>query len=174
MNVISQRFVVEQSMSLLNVNLLRFIWMNDQSVYYYDIYKMCYQLRDSWNIEKKDISIFYAIDKKESFLILNISSMQFKYIQINMIARTWCFNVNEHAFKLFFTQAFAKVLQDEFTVYVLVMIRLTTRFICTKCWLQIFCKLCLSEELNNLININRAVTTLYSCIELTHSWKARQ
>ncbi len=50
----------------------------------------------------------------------------------------------------------------------------TTRFTCTRCWLQIFCKLCLSEELNNLINIDRAVTALYSRVELTHSRKARQ
>jgi len=32
--------------------------------------------------------------------------------------------VNEHAFELFFTQAFAKVLQDESTVYALVMINI--------------------------------------------------
>ncbi len=38
----------------------------------------------------------------------------------------------------------------------------TTRFICTRCWLQIFCKLCLSKELKNLIN--RAVTTRYAYI----------
>ncbi len=50
----------------------------------------------------------------------------------------------------------------------------TTRFTCTRCWLRIFCKLCLSKELNNLININKAVTALYSCVELTHSWKAKQ
>ncbi len=124
MNVISQRFVVEQNMSLLNVDLSRFIWMNDQSVYCYDVYKMCYWLRDSWNIEKKDISIFYAIDKKESLLILSISSMQFKRIWIDMIARTWCFDVNEHAFELFFAQVFAKALQDKFTVYALVIINI--------------------------------------------------
>ncbi len=111
-------------MSLLNVDLSRSIWMNDQSVYCYDVYKMCYRLRDSWDIEKKDISIFYAIDKKKSFLILSMSSMQFKHIWINMITRTWRFDVNEHAFELFFTQAFAKVLQDESTVYALVMINI--------------------------------------------------
>jgi len=88
MNVISQRFIIKQSMSLLNVDLSRFIWMNDQNVYYYDVYKMYYQLRDSWNIEKKDISIFYAINKKESFLVLSMSNMQFKRIWINMIIRT--------------------------------------------------------------------------------------
>ncbi len=48
------------------------------------------------------------------------------------------------------------------------------RFICTRCWLWIFCKLCLSKELNNFINIDRAVTALYSHVEFTHSWKARQ
>ncbi len=102
MNVISQCFIIEQDMSLLNVDFSRFIWMNDQNVYCYNVYKMCYWLRDSWDIEKKDISIFYAINKKESFLILKMLSMQFKCIWINMIARTWCFNVNEHAFELFF------------------------------------------------------------------------
>ncbi len=129
MNVISQRFIIEQNMSLLNINLSRSIWMNDQSVYCYDVYKMCYRLRDSWNIEKKDISIFYAIDKKESFLILSISSMQFKRIQIDMIARTWCFNVNEHAFELFFAQVFAKALQNESTVYALVIINVVKELI---------------------------------------------
>ena len=111
-------------MLLLNIDLSRFIWMNDQNVYCYDVYKMCYWLRDSWNIEKKDISIFYAIDKKESSLILSISSMQFKHIWINMIIKTWHFDVNEHAFKLFFAQVFAKALQDKLTVYALVMINI--------------------------------------------------
>ena len=38
-----------------------------------------------------------------------------------------------------------------------------TRFTCTRCWLRTFCKLCLSEELNNLID--RAVTALYPRVE---------
>ncbi len=88
MNVISQHFIIKQDMLLLNVDLSRFIWMNDQNVYYYDVYKMCYRLRDSWDIKKKDISIFYAIDKKESLLILSMLNMQFKRIWINMIVRT--------------------------------------------------------------------------------------
>jgi len=122
MNMISQCFVIKQDMLLLNVDLLRSIWMNDQSVYCYDVYKICYRLRDSWSIEKKDISIFYAIDKKESLLILSMLNMQFKHIQIDMIARTWCFDVNEHAFELFFAQVFAKALQDKSIMYALVMI----------------------------------------------------
>jgi len=129
MNVISQRFIIEQSMSLLNIDLLRCIWINNQSVYCYDIYKMCYRLKDSWNIEKKDISIFYAIDKKESSLILSMLNMQFKRIWIDMITRTWRFNVNEHAFKLFFAQAFAKALQDESTVYAFIMINVVKELI---------------------------------------------
>jgi len=88
MNMISQHFIIEQSISLLNINLSRFIWMNNQSVYYYNIYDVHYQLIDSWKIEKKDISIFYAINKKESFLILSMLNMQFKHIQINITART--------------------------------------------------------------------------------------
>ena len=37
--------------------------------------------------------------------------------------------MNEHAFKLFFAQAFVKVLQDEFTVYALVMINVVEKLI---------------------------------------------
>ncbi len=129
MNMISQRFIIKQSMSLLNIDFSRSIWMNDQNVYCYDVYKMCYWLRDSWSIKKKDISIFYAIDKKKSLLILSISSMQFKRIWIDMITRTWCFDVNEYAFELFFAQAFAKALQDEFTVYAFVMINVVEKLI---------------------------------------------
>ncbi len=84
--------------------------MNDQNIYCYDVYKMHYWLINSWSIEKKDISIFYIIDKKESFLILSILNMQFKHIWINMIIRTWCFDMNEYAFKLFIAQKFAKAL----------------------------------------------------------------
>ena len=129
MNVISQRFIIEQSMLLLNVDLSRFIWMNDQSVYCYDVYKMCYQLRDSWDIEKKDISIFYAINKKKSSLILSMLNMQFKRIWINMITRTWRFDMNEHAFKLFIAEDFMKALQDEFTVYAFIMINIIKELI---------------------------------------------
>ncbi len=46
-----------------------------------------------------------------------------------MIARTWCFDVNEHVFELFFAQVFAKALQDEFTVYALVMINIIKELI---------------------------------------------
>ena len=72
MNMINQCLIIKQSMLLLNINLSRFIWMNDQSIYCYDVYEMHYQFINSWNIEKKDISIFYVINKKESFLILSI------------------------------------------------------------------------------------------------------
>ncbi len=129
MNVISQRFIIKQDMSLLNINFSRFIRMNDQSIYCYDVYKMCYWLRDSWSIEKKDISIFYAIDKKESLLILSMLSMQFKHIWIDMIARTWCFDMNKHAFKLFIAEDFAKALQDEFTMYAFIMINVVKKLI---------------------------------------------
>ncbi len=122
MNVISQRFIIEQSMSLLNVDLSRFIWINNQNVYCYNIYEMHYRLINSWDIKKKDTSIFYAIDKKESFLILSMLSMQFKHIWINMIARTWCFDMNKHAFELFIAEDFAKALQNKSTVYAFVMI----------------------------------------------------
>jgi len=37
--------------------------------------------------------------------------------------------VNEHAFELFFAQVFAKALQDEFTVYALVMINIIKELI---------------------------------------------
>jgi len=78
---------------------------------------------------EKDISIFYVIDKKESLLILNMLNMQFKCIWINIIIRTWRFNVNKHAFELFFTQVFAKALQDESTVYAFVMINVVKELI---------------------------------------------
>ncbi len=39
-----------------------------------------------------------------------------------MIARTWCFNINKHAFKLFIAEDFVKALQDKFTVYAFIMI----------------------------------------------------
>ena len=81
---------------MLTVITLRLWLLNDYLIIVFsnhlwkssNIYKMCYWLRDSWDIKKKDISIFYAIDKKESLLILSMLNMQFKRIWINMIVRT--------------------------------------------------------------------------------------
>ncbi len=104
------------------------------------------------NIQFSDLMISWS--EKFQFLLLN--SMFFTLCSIfNIFAWiylciSWLFKINSSSFQS------------------------TTRFIYMRCWLQIFCKLCLSEELNNLININRAVTALYSHVELTHSWKARQ
>ncbi len=55
------------------------------------------------------------------FLILSMPSMQFKRIRIDIIARTWCFNVSEHAFKLFIAKNFAKYLQGKSTVYAFII-----------------------------------------------------
>ncbi len=78
---------------------------------------------------EKRYKYFLCYWQKESFLVLSMSNMQFECIWINMIARTWCFNVNEHVFELFFAQAFAKVLQDESTMYALVMINVVKELI---------------------------------------------
>jgi len=42
--------------------------------------------------------------------------------------------VNEHAFELFFAQAFVKVLQDESTVYAFVMINIIEELIIEHCY----------------------------------------
>ncbi len=40
---------------------------------------------------------------------------------------------------------------------------------CTRCWLRTFCKLCLSEELNNPIDIDSASTALYPRVKPIHT-----
>ncbi len=89
----------------------------------------------------------------------------FVYIQISLFS---------DAFLLHIVIASLITCNFAFVMIISSIMQSTTRFICTRCWLRIFCKLCLSKKLNNLININKAVTALYSCVELIHSWKVRQ
>ncbi len=72
---------------------------------------------------------------------------------------SWCCNQ-------FCNQFYNQFRDLYFNIYTNI-VRSTTRFICTTCWLRIFCKLCLSEELNNLID--RAVTARYAHVTLTYT-----
>ena len=98
--------------------------MNKKSVYYYEIYLILIRLRDSWNINKKNAHIFYTINKKKSSLILNMLKLKNNNVHINIIIKTWRFDVKKNLFKLINVINFTKIINDEFIIYVFVMINI--------------------------------------------------
>ena len=96
--------------------------MNEKNVYYYEVYLILIRLKDSWNINKENIHVFYAIDKEKSFLILNMLKLKNNNVHIDIIIKTWRFDVKKDLFKFVNVINFAKIINDEFIIYVFVVI----------------------------------------------------
>ena len=125
MNVISQNFTIEHDLIfILNVTFSHFIWMNEKSVYYYEVYSILIRLRNNWNINKESVHVFYTIDKEKSSLILNMSELKNNNVHINIITKTWRFDVKKNLFKLVNVINFAKIINDEFIIYVFIVINI--------------------------------------------------
>ena len=125
MNVILQSFTIEHDLIfILNTALSHFIWMNEKNVYYYEVYSILIRLKDSWNINKENAYVFYAINKKRFSLVLSISELKNNNVHINIIIRTWRFDVKKNLFKLVNVINFAKIINDEFIIYILVVINI--------------------------------------------------
>ena len=100
-------------------------WMNEKDVYCYKVYSIIICLKNNWNINKRKTYIFYAINKEELFLILNMLKLKNNHVRINTATRAWRFNVKENLFKLASVADFNKDLNDESAVYVLLVANVT-------------------------------------------------
>ena len=88
-NVISQRFAVEEGMKpIKDAKLPRPTWMDGNSVYCYGAYRVKMNLRDSWGHSKEFETIFYAINKEGPPLLLGMPGLAQEGIIINLAART--------------------------------------------------------------------------------------
>ena len=120
--MISQRFVVEHDMKPIEAPLPSPQWMNGKTTYCYGAFIVSYIVRDSWSHEKRCEHTFYAIDKEGPPLVLGLPALTDEGIKMDMADRTWRFGVDKQAHELLDPSAFAKSVEDEKTVYALIIV----------------------------------------------------
>ena len=64
------------------------------------------------------------INKEKSSLVLNMLKLRNNNVYINIIIKTWRFNVKKNLFKLVNVINFAKIINDEFIIYVFIVINI--------------------------------------------------
>ena len=121
-NVISQRFAVEEGMKpIKDAKLPRPTWMDGNSVYCYGAHRVKLSLCDSWGHVKEFETIFYAIDKEGPPLLLGMPGLAQEGIVIDLAARTWRFKIEKHTLELVHAHKFAKSLLKQPEVYALMV-----------------------------------------------------
>ena len=94
---------------IVDLSLLNFL--NDQDHYYYDAFKLIYNIIDFWDQHKKCITLFYNVDIKRSNVIFDMSMLTDQKIIVHSTASNWRFEININKFKISESEQFAKVLQ---------------------------------------------------------------
>ena len=121
-NVINQRFALEHNLEPVEAPLPSAKWMNNNTTFCYTAYLVHYELQDSWSHTKRCSHIFYVIAKEDNPLfVLRLLALTDKDIVINIVKRTWRFDVDAHTHEILSLQDFANALKGEKSVYALVV-----------------------------------------------------
>ena len=99
-NVISQHFMMQIRMKSLNSELSHSVLLNEQHHYCYSTYLVTYQLKDSWDQKHNCEHIFYALDKNEFKLVLDLLTLEKKQIKIDCEMWEWCFEIKLQSLSL--------------------------------------------------------------------------
>ena len=110
----------------MNVDLLLSRFLNDQNWYYYDVYKLIYNIINFWKQHKECITLFYKIDFENSNVSSDMSMLMNQNIIIHSTTLNWRFEINIKKFKLFELKEFAKNLKKQVNIYILVVVNVIT------------------------------------------------
>ena len=124
-NVINQRFVVVSKFYFIDSELFAFHFMNDKKIYYYEIYKIKFILKNNWQRKRIFAVVFYVIDKQNSKLILNFSKLKQLNVIIDYENFNWRYNFDSSSFELNFIKEFSKTLIDNASLYAIMITFIT-------------------------------------------------
>ena len=106
----------------MNVDLLLSRFLNDQSRYYYDAYKLIYNIINFWKQHRECITLFYKVDFEDSNIIFDMSMLTNQNITIHSTTSNWRFEINIKKFELSKLKKFIKNLNEQINIYILVVI----------------------------------------------------
>ncbi len=120
-NVIAQRFVVKHALSRSDAALSNSKLLSEIEAYCYDVHSLECRFIDSWSYSKVKTHIFYALNKNELFLILDLSFLRDEHARIDIKTRIWRFDIEESALEIENAATFSRTLATELTVYALII-----------------------------------------------------
>ena len=111
---------------IVNLSLSNFL--NDQDRYCYNAFELIYNIINSWKQHKECITLFYDVNFEKSNVIFDMSILTDQKIIVHSTTSNWRFKININTFEVSKSKQFAKVLQKQFIVYVLIIANVTTMF----------------------------------------------
>ena len=119
-NLISQKFVVQNDLEPVAAVLPTPESITGQGMYCYGAYQLDYWLVDSWGQGKQCTSLFYAVDQVGPDIILGMSGLSQLKILLDPESEQWRFKVNSNNLHIEGPTEFAQNLEQEKTVYAVV------------------------------------------------------
>ena len=116
-NIISQHFIVQHQLMHVKSELSQSQFINDQRAYCFEVYWVRYQLMNTWGQSQNCEHTFYALNKAESALILELLTLKAECIWIDCRTKTWHFNIENRSMEVQSPAEFAQEIQNELTVY---------------------------------------------------------
>ena len=120
-NLISQSYVKQNDLQACTGDLPKPQSINGQPVYCYGAYSLQYRLVDSWGQLRACNSVFYAIEKPGSPIVLGMPALKEACIQMDLGAREWRFPVEVASLSMSKPLEFMDHLAGEPTVYTVVI-----------------------------------------------------
>ena len=115
--MINQRFVVVSKFHFIDSELFASHFMNDKKIYCYKIYEIKLTLKNNWQRKRIFAVVFYAIDKQNSELILNLSELKQLSVIVDYEKFSWRYDFDSSSFELNFVKEFSKTLTDNASLY---------------------------------------------------------
>ena len=117
-NIINEQFAVVNKMKKIFSELSQSSFMNDRTIYYYEVYLVRFELVNNWQRQYSIKMIFYVIDKKDLDLVIDTLDLIKKNIKQNWKTNIWRWEFIKNTIKLIQSKEFIKALWQLIFVYV--------------------------------------------------------
>ena len=125
-NLINQAYAVQWELEPVNADLPLSGFLDDQGRYCYGAFELTYNIIDSWGQHRECTTLFYGVDFEGPDVIFGMPMLADQKITVHPAASSWRFEINTNKFEVSEPEQFAKALQEQSTVYALVVAGVTT------------------------------------------------
>ena len=118
--------MIQWELQSVNVDLPSSKFLNDQSRYCYNVYKLIYNIINFWRQHKECIILFYEVDFEGSNIIFDMSILTNQNLIIHSTKSCWRFEIDIKKLELFALKEFIKNLKRQINIYALVVVNVIT------------------------------------------------
>ena len=119
-NIISQRYAVEQQFKSIRSELPTYSWINQTKAYSHEAYEVPIRMTDAWGKTQEHQMVFYGMLDAEPVLIIGVPGLRKTRILIDCEKRAWRWKLDGSSLLLEPPEEFAKTLQAEAHVFAVI------------------------------------------------------